>query len=447
MKLSTKAGILAVFAGAGLLAPAIAAPPAVAILAIGSQPDTDAPTMQQAGALFQQQNFAEAAKLYEKITEAQPENAQAWFQMGYCFHVTGSLEKAIPAHKKAASLAPDGSQFKVLGLYNLGCAYALQGKSDAAFGALMKAVDAGFHTDDNAETARTDSDLDSLRDDARFAKFSGLMRFENRSSTLKQFDFWVGNWDVYNAEGSLVGKNVINIKPFEGGLILMEHWTSAGGGSGRSMNYYEPVSRRWKQIWVDSKGVLETSGVWKDGSLRFRGERKTNKGQVIQHKMVFTPDDHGNVRQLIHESSDGENWEEYFDGLYVPAGSDSPGAWRSNSRSEADSHADAKPAAPAHGALAGAWDMVVEQTEGDAIDLRLMFTWVDGTLEGVADAMGAQMTLEEITLKGGELTMTLMAPDGLKYQFEGVVKGSTIKGTWADEEGDKVDASATRADI
>ncbi len=427
---------------AGLAVCGAVAPIATAAGTMASQPEPATPTLQQAGALFAQQKYAEAAKLYRQITEAQPENAQAWFQLGYCLHVTGNLEEAIPAHKKAASLAPDRSQFKVLGLYNLGCAYSLQGKKDAAFEALMRAVDAGFHTQQNIGIVSTDPDLDAIRDDARFAKFAGAMQEKARSDTLKQFDFWVGKWDVYNKDGRLIGKNVI--ESVQNGLVLVEHWTSAVGNTGRSMNYFEPVSRVWKQVWVDGDYVLETSGKWEDGALRFRGEAKTRQGQVKQHRMVFTPDERGRVRQVIHSSDDGEAWEEDFAGLYVPAGSESPGAWGSEARA-AGASAGVAPAGAR--VLAGVWDMIVEQEQDVEIEVILTFSLEQGVVRGVADAMGAQMALEEIALKDGELTMRLTAPDAQVYTFKGVVAGNAIKGAWTNEAGEETAASARRADI
>jgi hypothetical protein len=55
-------------------------------------------------------------------------------------------------------------------LFNIACCEALRGRTDAAIERLEAAVQA----DDRArELARTDSDLDSLRGDHRFAKLVG----------------------------------------------------------------------------------------------------------------------------------------------------------------------------------------------------------------------------------------------------------------------------------
>jgi tetratricopeptide (TPR) repeat protein len=55
-------------------------------------------------------------------------------------------------------------------LYNLGCAEAQLGNPDAAFDHLRAALD---HQPELAEGARTDHDLESLRDDPRFGQIVG----------------------------------------------------------------------------------------------------------------------------------------------------------------------------------------------------------------------------------------------------------------------------------
>ena len=80
----------------------------------------------------------------------------------YALHADGDLERAIKAHKKAASF----ESFRGIGLYNLGCAYALTGQTDKAFEALRASGEAGFTLPGRIEG---DPDLDSLRDDPRLA--------------------------------------------------------------------------------------------------------------------------------------------------------------------------------------------------------------------------------------------------------------------------------------
>ena len=83
------------------------------------------------------------------------------FNRGYDIHMAGRVEEAIHWHKKAAG----HPEFKGIATYNLGCAYALLGRTDDAFKALEDAIEFGFL---ESHYFKEDTDLDSLREDPRF---------------------------------------------------------------------------------------------------------------------------------------------------------------------------------------------------------------------------------------------------------------------------------------
>lgn len=59
------------------------------------------------------------------------------------------------------------------------------------------------------------------------------------------FDFWVGEWQVFdNSSGGLSGSN--NIEKTEAGYLILERWTATRGGTGTSMNYFNPLTRQWR---------------------------------------------------------------------------------------------------------------------------------------------------------------------------------------------------------
>ena len=74
------------------------------------------------------------------------------------------------------------------------------------------------------------------------------------SSEHRQFDFWVGHWDVFGPAGKKVGENRIEL--IADGCALLEQWTGNGGVTGKSLNIYDAVDRRWHQTWVDNSGTL-----------------------------------------------------------------------------------------------------------------------------------------------------------------------------------------------
>jgi hypothetical protein len=139
------------------------------------------------------------------------------------------------------------------------------------------------------------------------------------SAQYHQFDFWVGDWDVYNPAGKKVGENRITRE--EGGCLIHEHWHGAGGGTGQSLNTYDLARGVWHQTWVGSSGtVLIMDGGLKDGSMVLEETRPgvTHPGKMVHHKITWTPLPSGDVRQHWEVSLDGDKtWKTLFDGRYV----------------------------------------------------------------------------------------------------------------------------------
>ena len=134
----------------------------------------------------------------------------------------------------------------------------------------------------------------------------------------RQFDFWIGQWEVRGAGGKLAGTNTI--EKTLNGCLLIENWTSVGGGSGKSVNYFDPGTGKWKQDWIDAGGgVIHYEGEFRDGAMRFEGVNYNRDGSSEPSRMAFTPLGDGTVRQFIEQSSDGgESWYVWFDAIYSP---------------------------------------------------------------------------------------------------------------------------------
>ncbi len=134
--------------------------------------------------------------------------------------------------------------------------------------------------------------------------------------TYRQFDFWVGDWVVTDAIGRTMGAS--HVERAENGFAIIEYWTSARGGTGRSINYVDPAEGRWKQNWVSGRGnVVSYSGGFDDGAMRFQGRSTVADGTTELARAVFTPGPDGTVHQFIEHSSDaGATWYVYFDGTY-----------------------------------------------------------------------------------------------------------------------------------
>jgi len=137
----------------------------------------------------------------------------------------------------------------------------------------------------------------------------------------RQFDFWVGRWDVYGPKGKKAGENRIEV--IAEGCALLEQWTGSGGFSGKSLNIYDAADRRWHQTWVDSGGtLLVLAGGLVERSMVMSGvtPSPTDPTRTVQQRITWTPNADGSVRQLWESSADGgKSWTVVFDGRYVRA--------------------------------------------------------------------------------------------------------------------------------
>lgn len=132
----------------------------------------------------------------------------------------------------------------------------------------------------------------------------------------RQFDFWVGEWDV-TAQGQKVAVSKITL--IEGGCIVLEQYTQRDGYSGQSFNYYNPALGKWRQVWVDSGGNMsEFGGEYKDGAMRYEGvSYPLSQARVLRRMIIFNLA-RDEVRQLSYRSTDdGRTWHVNYDFLYV----------------------------------------------------------------------------------------------------------------------------------
>ncbi len=148
---------------------------------------------QSAQELVEQEDFAEAARIFQEITESNEEFGPGWFFLGYALHMDGQLDEAMKAHVRAAEFA----DFEGIATYNLACAHALKGNRDTALETLQKAVDNGF---DDIGQIEFDSDLYSLHNDFRFAKMlCELGGDEELAEKMSEAEALVGNQEFAEA--------------------------------------------------------------------------------------------------------------------------------------------------------------------------------------------------------------------------------------------------------
>lgn len=160
---------------------------------------------------------------------------------------------------------------------------------------------------------------------------SGLLFFDTANAQNEQcpcctekhkaFDFWIGEWEVFNPDGTTAGYN--RIEKIQGQCVLQENWTSARAGyTGTSYNYYDQTKERWEQLWVDNAGAqLKLYGNPTANQMVLSSEPFTRPdGKEYINRITWTANADGTVRQLWEVLQNEEVVQVAFDGLYKKIG-------------------------------------------------------------------------------------------------------------------------------
>lgn len=149
-----------------------------------------------------------------------------------------------------------------------------------------------------------------------FLSFSQISNCACCTPEHAQFDFWVGDWEVFNEKGEKVGENLI--EKLEDNCILSENWTGENGGSGKSFNYYDPENETWNQLWISNTGnILKLKGKAFENEMILKSEISEGEKGEYYNQITWTKNPDGSVTQLweIYDKR-GNLLNNAFKGIY-----------------------------------------------------------------------------------------------------------------------------------
>ena len=133
------------------------------------------------------------------------------------------------------------------------------------------------------------------------------------SPEYREFDFWVGDWDVFETEGATKVARV-RVDRILDGCVLRERYEDEAGLRGESFSIYDTGRRVWHQTWVTNHGQLLTlEGQMQRGEMILAGLTRNSDGLENHVRGTWKPLD-GGVRETAVRSSDaGKTWNQWFD--------------------------------------------------------------------------------------------------------------------------------------
>lgn len=297
---------------------------AVALLLLGtfsfpshSQAQANRPDDSAADRAYASSDWNSAETAYALLTQQFPANARYWYRLGVSQKSLGKFDAALASFSKAESAGAP----RYLVLYAQAETQSLKGNSSAAFPLLDQALAAGYA---NADQLSTDPDFSALRSDPRFANLVDQARRAQAPCRYapehRQFDFWIGEWNVVTAKGDLpAGDSRIELTL--GDCVIVENWTSRNSTyAGKSYNVYNPTEKHWEQFWVDNgAGMIHFVGNLKDGVMDFyTADEAQPDGTTRQRHLRFFPLGPDKVRQYSQSSTDhGKTWTDEYDFIYT----------------------------------------------------------------------------------------------------------------------------------
>ncbi len=273
--------------------------------------------IKKADSLFFAKNWSQAKTVYGQSLTDTTQNALAWNRLGYSDQQLKLYGEALHCYNKALAFGAT-PPLKGIILSRTARVLALTGKKDEALVQLDSAVQNGYFLIQEMDTL---TDYNTLRYEKKFAELRKKV-FNQANPCMadphnREFDFWVGDWDVYQfGTINMVGHNSIQI--IAEGCGLLENWTNMSGQTGKSINFIDPVTNKWKQSWVGGGNQEFVNGEYKDGAMRFTFETTDAKGNKLMGRFIFFNEGPDQVRQFNETSADGgKSWTTVYNFTYI----------------------------------------------------------------------------------------------------------------------------------
>lgn len=124
----------------------------------------------------------------------------------------------------------------------------------------------------------------------------------------RAFDFWIGEWSVTSPDQKAPPSHS-SITRSNDGCSIHERYTTSGGFTGNSINFYDKKNNKWHQTWIDNQGApLYLDGEFINGSMVLSDGK---------NRITWTLLDNQQVNQIWETTEDdGKTWKKIFDGFY-----------------------------------------------------------------------------------------------------------------------------------
>jgi tetratricopeptide (TPR) repeat protein len=256
--------------------------------------------LESGDSLYANKNWAGAKMKYDSYLKTDDSNSIVWNRLGFCNQNLGLFPEALGDYNKSLSHRPSPI-VKSVATLRTAQVYSLMNKTETASNWLLRATALGYNSLNDLdslpafENLRKAPDFQSLRKQIYETVYPC-----SRNPRNHDFDFWIGDWTCYRT-GSQVLAGYSHIEPMAGGCAVLENYSSTQAYTGKSFNYFDTVSSKWKQEWIGSGGPsdrqLYDQGVFSNGNMHFTYETTNPTGEKTKGNFIFYFISRDSVRQ------------------------------------------------------------------------------------------------------------------------------------------------------
>ena len=128
-----------------------------------------------------------------------------------------------------------------------------------------------------------------------------------------QFDFWLGDWDAFDADNPAKPVARARITRILDGCVLLEDYEDTNGHHGQSFSVYDASRKAWHQSWVTNRGeLLVIEGRFQAGEMLLNGSDLKN-GSERGVRGVWKPVAGGVSETAVTSTDGGKTWQPWFD--------------------------------------------------------------------------------------------------------------------------------------
>jgi hypothetical protein len=135
----------------------------------------------------------------------------------------------------------------------------------------------------------------------------------------RQFDFWIGDWDVFEIERPNVVVARARIESILNGCVLHEVYEGLDGHKGESFSIYDVTLNLRHQSWVNNSGYLLTiEGHLQGKSMTLEGVDHVPNNKLRQVRGEWRADEQGAHEVAWRSTDGGVSWVTWFDLSFRP---------------------------------------------------------------------------------------------------------------------------------